>query len=329
MRVLIYEFITGGGLLGAPLPPTLQREGAMMRDALLTDVMELPDVEALITLDPRCSAPVRHRALQIMEPQQGENGISLFQRAVAAVDNVWPIAPDSELTRLARIIRVGGKRAILSDEITLALCASKSATAQALEEAGMNVVPIFRRADDIRGRSGQWITKPDNGSGGDGMRLWPNSHAVLQACISESEAGWIFQPWCPGESLSLSMLCKDGDAQLLAVNRQHISWRDGLPNLDAISVNAVDRRDFQFPAQQIARAIPGLHGYIGVDLIRTENGELLVLEINPRLTTSYCGLRRALDVNVAAILLEHEQVDFSPSRNETVMLDLCSPTIRN
>jgi predicted ATP-grasp superfamily ATP-dependent carboligase len=30
----------------------------------------------------------------------------------------------------------------------------------------------------------------------------------------------------------------------------------------------------------------------------------VVLEINPRLTTSYCGIRRALDINVAAMVLD-------------------------
>ncbi len=30
MRVFVHEFITGGGLIDAPLPPLLAREGALM-----------------------------------------------------------------------------------------------------------------------------------------------------------------------------------------------------------------------------------------------------------------------------------------------------------
>lgn len=187
MRILIYEFITGGGLIGSPLPPALQREGAMMRDALLADVMELSGIEAVVTQDPRCSLPPMNDAMQIIQPQQGEAGFALLQRAVAKVDVVWPIAPDSELIRLAEIIRAAGKPAILSNEKTLALCVSKYATTRVLDEAGVNVVPIFRSAMDIRGRSGQWISKPNDGSGGEGMRLWPNSDAALQACMPESQ----------------------------------------------------------------------------------------------------------------------------------------------
>ena len=50
-------------------------------------------------------------------------------------------------------------------------------------------------------------------------------------------------------------------------------------------------------------AIPGLWGYVGVDLMLAKEGPV-VLEINPRLTTSYCGLRRALGINTAAMVLD-------------------------
>ena len=310
MRVLIYEFITGGGLIDAPLPPSLQREGAMMRDALLADVMALPDVAVVVTRDRRCPWHSSDRTIHCIEPRDGESGLALFKRAVDVADVVWPIAPDSELIRLAQIVRAAGKRAILSDEKTLALCASKFATARGLYDAGVSVVPTFRAATEVGERSGQWISKPDNGSGGEGIRLWPNIDAALQAYLLESKEPRVFQPWCPGESLSLSLLCEDGSAVLLAVNRQHIVWHDGRPTLEAISVNACDGEEFHPFAQQIARAVPGLWGYIGVDLIRAASGQLSALEINPRLTTSYCGLRRALNINVAAILLRHERINF-------------------
>ena len=47
MRVLVCEFVTGGGMRGELLPASLAREGAMMRDALLRDLAELPGVEAV------------------------------------------------------------------------------------------------------------------------------------------------------------------------------------------------------------------------------------------------------------------------------------------
>jgi tyramine---L-glutamate ligase len=303
MRLLIYEFITGGGLIGSPLPPSLQREGAMMRDALLRDVAELPNVNVVLTRDSRCSWPSTTVPTRYIEPHDGEGGLALFERALAEADLVWPIAPDADLISLARIARTTGKRIVSSDEETIALCASKFATTQSLQKFGVNTVATYRAAADIRDQSGQWISKPDNGSGGEGVRLWPNSDAAFQASLSESEHPRVFQPWCPGDSLSLSMLCFDGAAILLSVNRQHLFWCEAKPSLDAITVNVCDRKEFNGLAQKISQAIPGLRGYIGVDLIRGNDGVLQVLEINPRLTTSYCGLRDALGINIAAMVL--------------------------
>ena len=56
-------------------------------------------------------------------------------------------------------------------------------------------------------------------------------------------------------------------------------------------------------ARRVAAAVPELWGYAGIDLILTEAG-LHVLEINPRLTSSYAGLRSALGGNPTASVLE-------------------------
>jgi predicted ATP-grasp superfamily ATP-dependent carboligase len=56
-------------------------------------------------------------------------------------------------------------------------------------------------------------------------------------------------------------------------------------------------------ARQIARVLPGLAGYIGVDVMVGENG-LRVLEVNPRLTTSYAGLEQAIGRNPAELILD-------------------------
>jgi predicted ATP-grasp superfamily ATP-dependent carboligase len=46
-----------------------------------------------------------------------------------------------------------------------------------------------------------------------------------------------------------------------------------------------------------------LWGYAGIDFIDTDAGPL-ALEVNPRLTTSYAGLRRAMGINPALLVLE-------------------------
>ena len=335
MRLLVFEFITGGGLIGAPLPPSLLREGGMMRDALLADVADFSEVAVSLTRDPRCAWPQSNGAMKRIEPRIDENGMTLYQRALADVDAVWPIAPESDhaLAQLAALARMAGKMVMLSDAATLAICASKYATARVLRAAGVNVVPTFRASDPLASWPGPWVSKRDDGAGGEGMRLWPNRSAALQVLCSDSQypgAGLgpcVIQPWCPGENLSLSLFCGNGAALLLAVNRQQVSWHHNGVALDGLRVNAIPREseDFQALARQIAQALPGLWGYIGVDVIRSEAGALTVLEINPRLTTSYCGLRDALGINVAKLALQQMQDDvprvLECTRDRAVQLD--------
>ena len=101
------------------------------------------------------------------------------------------------------------------------------------------------------------------------------------------------------------MLCVDGQSLLLSCNRQQMRISDGRVALNAIEVNApVERRDeLAKLAARIATALPGFWGYVGVDLVMNDRGPV-VLEVNPRLTTSYCGLGRALGISVAAMVLD-------------------------
>jgi predicted ATP-grasp superfamily ATP-dependent carboligase len=48
--------------------------------------------------------------------------------------------------------------------------------------------------------------------------------------------------------------------------------------------------------------VPGLRGYVGVDVMLSDAGAV-VIEINPRLTTAYLGIRQAVRENVAELAL--------------------------
>jgi len=51
-------------------------------------------------------------------------------------------------------------------------------------------------------------------------------------------------------------------------------------------------------AQAAVALLPGLQGYVGVDLLLS-GSQAWLIEINPRLTTSYVGLRQVIQLNLA------------------------------
>lgn len=302
MRIFAFEFASGGGLAGGALHPSLAREGDMMLRALLDDLRELPGVQVITSRDPRLPPLAGVPAIL---PAPGEQPDELYARGVATADAAWPTAPETggALERLARDTLALGKILLGSRPDAVRVAASKHATAERLRAAGVPVVPTFRSGEPLPDLAGPWVVKPDDGAGCDGALRVPDRRAAAERLAAGD--GFVAQPWIEGDALSLSLICGAGSARLVACNRQHVRVADGRLALDGITVNAVPDRAGRLVelGREVAEAIPGLRGYVGVDLVWSEQGPQ-VLEVNPRLTTSYCGLRRALRVNVAALVLD-------------------------
>jgi predicted ATP-grasp superfamily ATP-dependent carboligase len=303
VRIHVYEYITGGGLIDAPLPANLAHEGEMMLAALLADLAEVPDIEITVARDPRlATSPAPARCLF---RSRDESPLAAYGREVAEADAVWPIAPETAgaLEELALAAIEQDKLLLGSAPEAIHIAASKSLTAQRLREQRIAVTETFGPHVDLPRRKGRWVIKPDDGAGCVDTFVIDGS-AAARAALAARGAGFIAQPWIEGDALSLSLLCHDDRAELLCVNRQHVAIQSGAVALTGITVNAVRPIDPELVAiaDAICRAIPGLFGYIGVDLVRGSQGPI-VIEINPRLTTSYVGLRRALGINVAERVL--------------------------
>ena len=91
---------------------------------------------------------------------------------------------------------------------------------------------------------------------------------------------------------------------MLSVNRQHIRLEEGRLHFQGVTTNALPDPDQRYAdlALRVGTAIPGLWGYVGIDLIDTEAGPV-VLEVNPRVTVSYAGLHAMLGFNPAGKIM--------------------------
>lgn len=303
MRIFVFEFITGGGLLREPLPDSLAREGNLMVQAVVRDLSELPGVEVLVSRDPRLP-DLPGRAMALMPGGEG-NPFALYARGVEAADAVWPMAPETGgvLEELSRMVLARRRRLLASHPDAIRIAGSKTATAECLAAAGIPVVPTYSDSSVIPPLPGPWVIKPDDGAGCADTHLVSGADAARRWLAARIDESFVAQPWIEGDARSLSLLCQNGEARLLCCNRQRVSIRDSRLALEGLSVNAIaDDGAYAALAGRIAAALPGLWGYVGVDLVETAQGPR-VLEINPRLTTSYCGLRDALGMNPAALVL--------------------------
>jgi len=295
-RVFVCEYVTGGGLEDGPMAALLP-EAEMMVAALVQDLMAVEGVQVTLARDRRLPPPPVPASLHRVSagdpwPQ--------WERALAGHDALWPLAPETGglLERLSRMAADAGVRLLGSAPGAVAVAASKSATAAALAAAGVPVIPTFPPEAPPASEHG-WVLKPDDGAGAEGVR-----RIAVWRDVGDT-AGMVVQPFLPGVPASLSVLCRDGRAWLLSANAQRIeidmegafAYRGS--GVGALAGRAAELRPL---AEAVAAALPGLWGYVGIDVVLTEAGPVVV-DVNPRLTTSYVGLKRALGVNPAALVL--------------------------
>ena len=144
-HVLLYEFLTGGGLLAdgdGPQSDSLRREGLAMIAALAADFAAIDGVRTTVILDSRhdIHAPpwTQCRIVSV-----GKTGGDCDALAKNSGDADWTvlIAPefDGLLEAKARIVESAGGRLLGPSQQLIALAADKQRTAEHLATAGVPV----------------------------------------------------------------------------------------------------------------------------------------------------------------------------------------------
>ncbi|NIR60626.1 MAG: ATP-grasp domain-containing protein [Gammaproteobacteria bacterium] len=306
MRICVFEYITGGGLAGEPLPAALRREGDMMLRAVVADLAEVPGVEVTLARDARLPDPALPAKVRWIDQHYSNDLSGLLHAAAEGCEAVWPIAPETgdTLAEVCEWVLRGGRGLVASRPEVVRVAASKRATLERLRERGVPTVPSYTPRDVPFEHGGPWVVKPDDGVGCEGARIVYDRAALERACAAATPV--IVQRLLPGVAGSLSLLCDEGRASTLGVNRQRVAVvEEGFRLLGCVinDPTVAEAARIEELGRGVAAALPGLWGYIGVDFILTDEGPR-ALEVNPRVTTSYVGLRASLGRNPAALVLD-------------------------
>ena len=308
-RVFVFEYLSGGGAIDGDTTATeaLMPLGLSMRDAVAGDLLRSGLFEVSVAV---CeSAPARlDRAASSVCARQGETMLAFVAREAVRHDVCWIVAPETG-GLLARFeSAVGATRWLGCDRHAIAITTSKAATLQRLAACCVATPLAFEHDPAVM----RWVVKPHDGAGTVDTRV----HALQREAVADAQraskagAAMVVEPWVDGEALSLSLLCGADTAELLSINRQRIAVDvGGRVSYAGVEVNALDvtgprAAALQRLASDVHQAIPGLRGFIGIDLVWHAQRGPVVIEVNPRVTCAYIGLSATLGRNLAAELVQ-------------------------
>lgn len=244
--------------------------------------------------------------LQSLPPEAYRFGAQ-FAAGLQAADAVWPLASESDgmLEQLSRAIQRGKRILLGSAPGAVEVVASKLELARVLRAGGVAVVATYSPHAALPHDSGPWVVKPDDGAGCLDTRLFSDRAAALAWIRANAADRYVLQPFVAGKLGSLSLICCDGNARVMACNLERMAMRDNRFHFLGSVVNGLSDGDGTLArlAQQVAAAIPTLWGYVGVDFVLTAHGAM-VLDVNPRLTAAYAGLHASTGCNPAGLVLD-------------------------
>jgi predicted ATP-grasp superfamily ATP-dependent carboligase len=247
------------------------------------------------------------------------------------------------LERTARRVERGGKTLLGSGSRAIRRASDKASLPWRLRKAAPHpatgVIPADAARVEYQSVAAAIgypvVVKPRWGAGCMGVGL-ANGPAELHLAVEEARHaggrdGLVVQQYVTGVAASVSLLGDGSRTAVLAVNGQSVGrdqvrssrfevrsgdyglptayrplpttarrlfYRGGVTPLDhPMAGRAIEA------ARRACDAFPGLRGFVGVDLVLTGT-DAVVIEVNPRLTTAYLGIRSSLDENVAAMAID-------------------------
>jgi predicted ATP-grasp superfamily ATP-dependent carboligase len=300
MRVFIFEHICGGGLTGEELTSKLVWEGGAMLRAAVEDFVALGH-DVVTTLDQR--VPLDLKGAEIVPIPPGSDFDAIFNRFVRSADAALVIAPEFHglLLKWITAVEAAGVRSLGCEPRAIALASDKYRLCEHLSSHG---IPTPATRLGLRETPTRWpvVVKPRSGAGCERTFICHDGGDFDRLPVADD---WIVQPLIPGLAASAAFIVHGGEPRPLRAGEQFVRGKQQffyhggrMPLPSPLSERALAL------AERAVRTVPGLRGYVGVDLVMGDAPEGdHVIEINPRLSVAYVGLRQLCKTSVAAALL--------------------------
>lgn len=310
---LIEQFAAAGNHVSTMVDSRLN-----LGEVTLPESVELVDFSALT------SRATNHDAI--------DETISKWKQLSKSCDLSIVIAPeiDGILQRCVDSMIEDGLPLINCSGAFLDNSASKLRTAMRLTQHGLPTPPSISadklepscfRSAQFDSATGLWCVKPDLGAGCDGLHIGDANEILKVVQQLQSKADWIVQPWLEGQSFSCSAIVDShGRADWFPLVTQQLKsapFRGQTTTRQYCGGQLVSLEKLHPPVELLNETLRVLNeaesgralGWVGVDLLlrpdlQDHESQWVVIEVNPRLTTSIIGLSKASTTNLAQRMID-------------------------
>jgi hypothetical protein len=336
LKLLVYEHLSGGGYAGQPINLSVLSEGFGMLRTLVAD-FEAAGHEVTVFLDARLSKLNPPIAADCTIPVSYAQEAEKFLVSAAEInDAVYVVAPETgqTLQSLVQIVSQTGKLSLNCEASAIRKVSDKTVLWETLEKNGLHApkTMAFNVNDSlaevksaIKSKlSYPVVFKPADGVSCGGLSIVKEDaqveNTIPKIRAESARKHFIVQEFIRGEAVSVSLLYAGAEALAISLNKQNVklatpeaasSYEGGAVPFD----HPLKRKAFA-TAERVAGSFAGLRGYVGVDLVLAED-KPFVVDVNPRLTTSYVGLSRVAGFNVAEAMVNAVLKNKLPPRRES------------
>ena len=323
-RVFIYEHVSGGGFNDKEIPLSLFSEGFGMLRAIIEDFKAL-NFEIKTMLDYRIFRMANLLNCDYIKEIKREMSIvKEFKATIEDCQFVFIIAPEFSkiLYNFTKIAEDMGKTLLSMKSAPILIGSSKLLTYGFFKKSGVLTPQTYYirsidnkfNIEDARKfcnlLHAPIILKPEDSVGAESIYLFKNERKLDKFVNEkikslEGNRDYILQEYIKGTDLSASIINKENRLTILSINSQkiklnknRISYLGGMTPADN---SESIKREIIKSTEKLN--LNNFKGYFGIDFIRKSNGKLYLIEINPRLTTSYIGIRNVAKANPMLLLI--------------------------
>jgi predicted ATP-grasp superfamily ATP-dependent carboligase len=321
VRIFLYEYTS---VIGSSKLSALRMQGRAMLCAVAEDFSRLAGVEVSGIVDESREFLPAGGQFRPIPPQEEE---AAFRDLAGKADYTLVIAPEFNNILAARcrwVEEVNG-RLLGPTAAAIRLTGDKLALEQHLRKHKTPTPPceVFVPGKFKPSFPFPLVCKPRFGAGSLATFLIQDHQELTECQQHLQDEGWegemLAEPFVPGQAASVAFLIGPQQQLALLPAAQNLSG-DGRFHYSGgtvpLPVDLAQRAVFL--ASKALEAVPGLGGYIGLDLVlggEDDGSQDWLIEINPRLTTSYIGLRALAKSNLAWALLRLAEGEILPPVN--------------